>query len=380
MTVDAFADLAYSNVAVAPAPAISGIYVTLDNGQGNLFPAAPFDVTICPAAAVVPLFSTSEIARCTDKAGDVLTLLRGQYGTSPRAIVIGDQVINGVSKNLLTQIVTLVTNEKTRALAAEALLGTVAYTNAAVAAEVTRAEAAEALLATKDNPTFTGLVTAPEFSIAGLTGAVKPSRLVGANATGAPTTGTFAVNDVATDSTGKVFICTVAGTPGTWVQVGATTSGPGTQLANVSYGPATAVTNNLAAALTAIDTTHATVSFVVPASGKIKIVASFNIVNAPNVAAGNYSQISVAFLNHTGGTQVSPLECMDLIYQQIASAADSNQRTAYYSATVSGLPPGALQIDLAAKYVASAAPLQCQIRYDDGTALLGPLEIAVFQQ
>lgn len=52
----------------------------------------------------------------------------------------------------------------------------------------------------------------------GLTGAVAASRHVGATTTGAPTTGTFAVGDWVTTQDGRIWICTVAGTPGTWVQ------------------------------------------------------------------------------------------------------------------------------------------------------------------
>jgi hypothetical protein len=51
-----------------------------------------------------------------------------------------------------------------------------------------------------------------------LTGATAATRYAGGTATGAPTTGTFAVGDYVVDQTGKVWVCTVAGTPGTWVQ------------------------------------------------------------------------------------------------------------------------------------------------------------------
>jgi hypothetical protein len=52
---------------------------------------------------------------------------------------------------------------------------------------------------------------------AGLTGATAISRYAGASASGAPASGTFAVGDYVIDQTGAVWICTVAGTPGTWV-------------------------------------------------------------------------------------------------------------------------------------------------------------------
>jgi hypothetical protein len=54
----------------------------------------------------------------------------------------------------------------------------------------------------------------------GLTGATSPTRYAGGTASVAPVTGTFGVGDFIPTLTGKMFVCTVAGTPGTWVQVG----------------------------------------------------------------------------------------------------------------------------------------------------------------
>lgn len=56
----------------------------------------------------------------------------------------------------------------------------------------------------------------------GLTGATQATRYVGATASGAPASGTFAIGDFVIDRTGKVWICTVAGTPGTWVNASGT--------------------------------------------------------------------------------------------------------------------------------------------------------------
>ena len=50
----------------------------------------------------------------------------------------------------------------------------------------------------------------------GLPGATAASRYAGATASGAPTTGTFAVGDYVVDQSGAMYVCTVAGTPGTW--------------------------------------------------------------------------------------------------------------------------------------------------------------------
>ena len=69
--------------------------------------------------------------------------------------------------------------------------------------------------------TFSSEPVAPTFKATGNTGALTtPITLTGANATGAPTTGAHVKGEVAGDDTGKLWYCTVAGTPGTWVQIG----------------------------------------------------------------------------------------------------------------------------------------------------------------
>jgi len=51
----------------------------------------------------------------------------------------------------------------------------------------------------------------------GLPGATAASRHAGATASGAPVSGTFAVGDFIIDQSGNEWVCTVAGTPGTWM-------------------------------------------------------------------------------------------------------------------------------------------------------------------
>jgi Pectate lyase superfamily protein len=72
--------------------------------------------------------------------------------------------------------------------------------------------------------TFTGNVSTPALIAAGLTGATSATRYVGATASGAPASGTFVVGDFIIDQTGKIWICTTAGSPGTWTQTGAVAS------------------------------------------------------------------------------------------------------------------------------------------------------------
>src|SRR6185437_13971955 len=63
----------------------------------------------------------------------------------------------------------------------------------------------------------------------GLTGAVAATRYAGATASGAPGSGTFATGDFVIDQTGKVWVCTAGGSPGTWVNAGSFTGGTLTQ-------------------------------------------------------------------------------------------------------------------------------------------------------
>jgi hypothetical protein len=65
-------------------------------------------------------------------------------------------------------------------------------------------------------PTYAGEISATDFKATGLTGATAGTRYVGGTVNGAPTTGTFAVGDFVIDQTATIWVCTTAGTPGTW--------------------------------------------------------------------------------------------------------------------------------------------------------------------
>ena len=77
---------------------------------------------------------------------------------------------------------------------------------------------------------------------AGMTGATASSRYAGATASGAPVAGTFAVGDWIIDQTGKIYVATVAGSPGTWVQVGSG-GGGGASITQVTFAESTAAPN-----------------------------------------------------------------------------------------------------------------------------------------
>jgi hypothetical protein len=126
---DPHANFAYSTVATAPSPAASGTSLTLATGGGALMPTAPFNATVWPAGAQ-PLSSNAEIVRVTGVAGDVLTIVRAQEGSSARSILVGDQFSATITKKTLTDIETVVPAVGSiSAGAASASLGQVVFSN-----------------------------------------------------------------------------------------------------------------------------------------------------------------------------------------------------------------------------------------------------------
>ena len=171
--MDALKNFSYSLVATAPSPATSGTSLVVTAGQGSYFPATPFDATIWPSGAQ-PTNTNAEIVRVTNVSTDTFTITRAQYGTTAQSIAVGYQIAQTVDANLLNQLAPL------------------------------------------SGATFTGEVVAPDFKASGLTGATVATRYVGGTTNGAPTSGTFAVGDFIVDQTATIWVCTTAGTPGTW--------------------------------------------------------------------------------------------------------------------------------------------------------------------
>lgn len=84
----------------------------------------------------------------------------------------------------------------------------------------------------------------PTLAPSGLTGATAKSRYVGATNSGSPVSGTFAVGDFIVDRSGLMWVCTAAGTPGTWVGLpaGRVSSAVMTTAQNVAGAGATLIT------------------------------------------------------------------------------------------------------------------------------------------
>lgn len=102
---DAHKNFAYSTVATAPSPASSGTSLVVAAGEGALFPAVPFNVTVWPAG-VQPLSTNAEIARVTAISTDTLTITRAQESSVARSVVAGDQIAATITNKTLTDIET----------------------------------------------------------------------------------------------------------------------------------------------------------------------------------------------------------------------------------------------------------------------------------
>lgn len=87
--MDAHKNFAVTDVTVAPSPATSGTSLTVTDA--SVFPAVPFNATICPTGAI-PTPANAEIVRVTNIAGNVLTITRTQESTSARTVLVGDLI------------------------------------------------------------------------------------------------------------------------------------------------------------------------------------------------------------------------------------------------------------------------------------------------
>ncbi|MHB8681285.1 MAG: glycosyl hydrolase family 28-related protein [Acidimicrobiales bacterium] len=91
-------------------------------------------------------------------------------------------------------------------------------------------------------------LTVQSLTPTGLTGATAASRDVGATASGSPASGMFAVGDFVVDQTGKIWVCTTAGSPGSWTSaasgVSSVSNSDGTLNISPTSGAVVASLNN----------------------------------------------------------------------------------------------------------------------------------------
>jgi|SRR5262245_7980910 len=103
MAYDVHKNFAYSLVVTAPTPPTSGGTIIVRSGEGLLFPTPPCNVTVWPAGQL-PTAANAEVVRITAKAGDTLTVTRGQEGSTLRTIIAGDQIAATITAKTLTDV------------------------------------------------------------------------------------------------------------------------------------------------------------------------------------------------------------------------------------------------------------------------------------
>lgn len=93
-----------------------------------------------------------------------------------------------------------------------------------------------------------------------LTGATQATRYVGGTSSGAPASGTFQVGDFVVTQDGHIFVCTAAGSPGTWHDVGSISG--------------VASLDSISGAITLVAGTGVTITDNSPSAGEITIAAT----------------------------------------------------------------------------------------------------------
>lgn len=153
--------------------------------------------------------------------------------------------------------------------------------------------------------TFTGEVTGTDFAPSGLTGSTAASRYVGATAGGSPTSGAHLLGDAVVDQLGGLWICTVAGTPGTFQQSGSVIQG-GLNGQTIAIASLTELLT-IAAAATSTTTMQIPAGAIVlgvPVRVTVAIptAATFTVIGNTSTTAFNTAAVAVAANSTDKGT------------------------------------------------------------------------------
>lgn len=200
-------------------------------------------------------------------------------------------------------------------------------------------------------------------SVTGLTGAIAASRYAGATASGAPTTGTFVVGDFVIDHTGAIWICTTAGTPGTWTVVGGSGGGGATLSANTFTGNQTApafgssglgtnvnatsryVGATTSGAPTGATTTFVVGDFVVDQSGKVWICVTAGApgtwvpvgTGTGSVAPSLHNFAAMNLDPAVVNTSTAPAASTHYVFKVVAEATQTVSKASFVISTTAGV-------------------------------------------
>lgn len=104
--MDNYKNFSASSVSTAPTPALSGTTMTLRPGEGSRMASPPFNAIVKPKN-LQPTPENAEIVRVAAVAGDTLTILRAQEGTTAKEIRAGWDVYAGVTKKTIDDLAEL---------------------------------------------------------------------------------------------------------------------------------------------------------------------------------------------------------------------------------------------------------------------------------
>jgi hypothetical protein len=148
--------------------------------------------------------------------------------------------------------------------------------------------------------TSTGEQVAPSFKASGKTGATaSPLVLAGSTTSGAPASGAHIVGEIAGDATGKLWYCTAAGTPGTWVQIGG--GGSADKLGLTPTAVKTSAYTAAAGDFVPCDTTSGGFTVTLPTAPADGTVVGIKHVIQGSTNAVTYATGGSDVLNKTGG-------------------------------------------------------------------------------
>jgi hypothetical protein len=179
---------------------------------------------------------------------------------------------------------------------------------------VTNSSIGDVTISIPNNPLLPGVVTAQGFAPSGFSGSTQPTRFMGGTVSGAPTTGTWLQGDYVVGITnGTMWVCTTAGSPGTWSGVGGGFAGFGASVvsetafgqsaalgsgttaayANHTHGtPATPVTSAIAGA--GIGVSGATGAVTITNSGVTNLALGATTANLTLTASTGSIQVSMS--------------------------------------------------------------------------------------
>ena len=164
--------------------------------------------------------ATEETVKCTSlnpSTGVITFDTRGFDGTTAQAHSAGSSSkLNVFPTETATDWVNLQATATTASTTASSALSAASTAQATANAALPKAGGTMTGALNGTTATFSGEATGTDFKATGLNGATAASRYVGGTTSGAPTSGTFLVGDFVVDQTATIWVCIVAGTPGTW--------------------------------------------------------------------------------------------------------------------------------------------------------------------